>query len=230
MGGSGAGERGPEPGACGWYSRWRQAAPDIGRRGLLGYRLQASARYSGLFGGVNISPFISFKHDFDGTTPAPVSTFVEDRKSLSIGLRASYINRITTSLSYTSFFHGGRANLLAGSRLSPVPGELLPVSRILASLMILLASAACPATELSLGDGLTPIGAEQSGNAAGTIPPWMGGLTEPPKSYREGFHETDPFPDDKLLFQINASNAEQYAQHLSPVSWRCWPGTPTPGT
>jgi hypothetical protein len=77
-----------------------------------GYRLQASARYSGLFGGVNISPFISFKHDFDGTTPAPVSTFVEDRKSLSIGLRASYINRITTSLNYTSFFGGGRANLL----------------------------------------------------------------------------------------------------------------------
>ncbi len=86
--------------------------------------------------------------------------------------------------------------------------------------MMLLVSLLCPATELppelSLENGLTPIGAERAGNTAGTIPPWMGGLTEPPKSFREGFHETDPFPDDKLLFQINASNAEQYAQHLSP--------------
>ena len=77
-----------------------------------GYRLQATARYSGLFGGVNISPFVSFKHDFSGTTPLPVGTFIEDRKSLTIGLRGSYINRITSSLSYTSFFGGGRANLL----------------------------------------------------------------------------------------------------------------------
>lgn len=75
-----------------------------------GYRLQFSARYSGLFGGINISPFFAFSHDFDGTTPAPISTFVEDRKALVIGLRGSYINRITTELRYSSFFHGGRAN------------------------------------------------------------------------------------------------------------------------
>jgi len=77
-----------------------------------GYRMQFTARYSGLFGGVNIAPFVVFSHDFDGTTPAPVSTFLEDRKSLTFGVRGTYINRITTELRYTSFFGGGRENLL----------------------------------------------------------------------------------------------------------------------
>ena len=27
---------------------------------------------------------------------------------------------------------------------------------------------------------LTPLGAERTGNAAGTIPPWTGGMTDPP--------------------------------------------------
>ena len=77
-----------------------------------GYRVQAVASYSGLFGGVNISPFTTFAHDFDGTTPAPVSSFVEDRKSFTVGIRASYINRLVTELRFTSFAGGGRANLL----------------------------------------------------------------------------------------------------------------------
>ena len=77
-----------------------------------GYRMQVIARYSGLFGGLNIAPFVVFSHDFDGTTPAPVSTYLEDRKTLTIGVRGTYINRITTELRYTSFFGGGRANQL----------------------------------------------------------------------------------------------------------------------
>ena len=77
-----------------------------------GYRLQFIARYSGLFGGVNISPFVSFSHDFDGTTPVPVSTFIEDRKSFTIGMRGVYINRITAELRYTAFSGGGQLNQL----------------------------------------------------------------------------------------------------------------------
>ena len=77
-----------------------------------GYGLRVSARYSGLFGGINLSPLIVFTHDFSGTTPAPVSAFLEDRKSLTLGVRGSYINRVTAELRYTSFFHGGRANQL----------------------------------------------------------------------------------------------------------------------
>ena len=65
-------------------------------------------------------------------------------------------------------------------------------------------------------DDLTPVGAERAGNKAGTIPPWTGGITQPPASYRPGYHETDPFPGDTPLFRIDAGNADQYAEHLTP--------------
>ena len=76
------------------------------------YRLQLAANYSGVFGGINITPFTVFNHDFDGTTPAPISTFLEDRKSLVLGLRGTYINRITAEIRYNILTGGGRANLL----------------------------------------------------------------------------------------------------------------------
>ncbi len=77
-----------------------------------GYRLLVAAQYTGVGGGVNLSPRIGFTHDVDGSTPAPLATFVEDRKSLVLGLSGSYINRISADLSYVSFFHGGRRNTL----------------------------------------------------------------------------------------------------------------------
>ena len=49
---------------------------------------------------------------------------------------------------------------------------------------------------------LTPIGAERAGNAAGTIPPWTGGITRPPADYEPGQRHPDPFPDDRPLFGI----------------------------
>jgi hypothetical protein len=82
--------------------------------------------------------------------------------------------------------------------------------------MLLLASALCCAAEAPQPGALTPLGAEQAGNAEGSIPAWTGGLTVPPASYQQGEHETNPFPDDKPLFQINAANAAEYAESLSP--------------
>ena len=90
------------------------------------------------------------------------------------------------------------------------------MSRFAIALGGLLVTALCGAADAPLATGLTPVGAEQAGNAAGTIPPWTGGLSSPPASYVVGKHETNPFPDDKPLFQINASNAAQYADNLSP--------------
>jgi hypothetical protein len=77
-----------------------------------GYGVLIAAQYSGVFGGLNLTPRLGFTHDVDGTTPAPVATFVEDRKSLRLGLGASFINRVTADLSYVSFFHGGQRNTL----------------------------------------------------------------------------------------------------------------------
>jgi hypothetical protein len=77
---------------------------------------------------------------------------------------------------------------------------------------------------------LTPIGAEAAGNADGSIPPWQGGLTQPPPNYDPQRHCVDPYPDDPVLFTIDAHNAEAYADKLSdgqrallaayPDTWR----------
>ena len=90
------------------------------------------------------------------------------------------------------------------------------MSRFFAGVFLSLFAALCCGAGSFADDSLTPVGAQRSGNAAGTIPPWTGGLTQPPDSYRPGYHETDPFPADQPLFQINASNATQYAQQLTP--------------
>ncbi len=62
-----------------------------------------------------------------------------------------------------------------------------------------------------LGADLTPLGAEQAGNQAGTIPAWAGGITSPPAGYRPGDHHPDPYADDQVLFTITADNLNQYA-------------------
>ena len=80
------------------------------------------------------------------------------------------------------------------------------------------------------GAELTPVGAERGPNAAGTIPPWDGGITGPIPGYSPGDHHPDPFVDDKVLFTITAANRHEYDEHLSagqkalldqyPESWR----------
>jgi len=59
-----------------------------------------------------------------------------------------------------------------------------------------------------LGKDLTPLGAERAGNAAGTIPEWTGGITQPPAGYSVGMHHPDPFASDQPLYVITAANVE----------------------
>ena len=66
------------------------------------------------------------------------------------------------------------------------------------------------------GSELTPVGAERAGNAAGTIPEWDGGLTQAPAGYKPGGFLVDPYPGDKPLFTITASNIGQYKDNLTP--------------
>jgi len=65
------------------------------------------------------------------------------------------------------------------------------------------------------GPELTPVGAERAGNAEGTIPEWRGGITEPPPGWEPGMRRPDSFGDDPILFSIDASNVEQYADKLT---------------
>ncbi len=66
-----------------------------------------------------------------------------------------------------------------------------------------------------LGNSLTPIGAEKTGNGD-TIPAWDGGMTSSPSGYKNDGIYINPFPDDKELFRIDQSNVDQYADKLSP--------------
>ena len=67
-----------------------------------------------------------------------------------------------------------------------------------------------------LGKSLTPMGAEKSGNAAGTIPAWDGGLAKPLPGHQPGAHYTDPYAQDKALFTIDAANVDKYKDQLTP--------------
>ena len=66
-----------------------------------------------------------------------------------------------------------------------------------------------------LSGDLTPMGSERAGNAAGTIPEWTGGITQPPAGYKPGDHHQNPWPDDKPLFRITGANFQKYADQLS---------------
>ncbi|MFQ3171500.1 MAG: hypothetical protein ACI9DG_001535 [Oleispira sp.] len=66
-----------------------------------------------------------------------------------------------------------------------------------------------------LKNDLTPLGAERDGNGE-DIPPWRGGLTVPPLSYKEaGQHHPNPYSEDKPLFVISSANKDQYSDHLT---------------
>ena len=87
-----------------------------------------------------------------------------------------------------------------------------------------------PSPDALGGPVYTPMGAERAGNADGSIPPWTGGITEPPAGYRPGDWHPDPFADDPVLFTVTAANAASYAEVLTegqkamleryPETWR----------
>ena len=68
------------------------------------------------------------------------------------------------------------------------------------------------------GTPLIPMGGLRAGNEAGTIPPWTGGIKEPPPNFVTGGTWVDPFPDDERLFTITAENYRQYEDHLTAAA------------
>ncbi len=76
-----------------------------------GYRVLARATYNNVIGAASLTPQIAFSHDVDGTAPGPIGNFVDDRKSVSLSLRASYLSSFEAGITYTDFFGGGDFNL-----------------------------------------------------------------------------------------------------------------------
>lgn len=67
-----------------------------------------------------------------------------------------------------------------------------------------------------LSTELTPMGAERSGNADGSIPDWTGGITQLPEGYTVGEHHVDPYSADEKQFTITKENLSQYQALLTP--------------
>ncbi|PIE40882.1 MAG: hypothetical protein CSA49_06205 [Gammaproteobacteria bacterium] len=78
-----------------------------------GYKLRISGEYTSVFAGVNVTPTISFSHDVAGTTPGPITNFLEDRKSLGISAEFVYQNAYSVKVGYTEFFGAEPYNQLA---------------------------------------------------------------------------------------------------------------------
>ncbi len=71
-----------------------------------GYKMVGKLDYSNVFAGVNMSPRVVFSHDVQGITPDPLFLFVEDRKSVSLGLSFDYQSTWKADINYNSFFDG----------------------------------------------------------------------------------------------------------------------------
>ncbi len=75
-----------------------------------GYRLVGRLLFNNAIGPVNLEPQIAFAHDVHGTTPSPVANFVEDRKTVTLSLKATYLNNWQGRISYTNFSGAGAFN------------------------------------------------------------------------------------------------------------------------
>ena len=82
------------------------------------------------------------------------------------------------------------------------------------ALSALIPSLAAAQGVLSLGPGLTPVGAEQAANKDGSIPAWAGGHPRSGKLSGEFPHD-EQIDGDKPLFTITSANVAQYADRLT---------------
>ena len=77
-----------------------------------GYRLAARIDYMDVYGGVNLSPAIAFAHDVDGNTPLPLGNFLQDRKTVTLGVTATYQNSWQGSIKYTEYLGNESHNFM----------------------------------------------------------------------------------------------------------------------
>ena len=77
-------------------------------------------------------------------------------------------------------------------------------------------AAVSPEEAARLGQDLTPMGAEAAGNADGSIPAWNPEGSPIPANFVAGSDDyVDAYPDDQVLFTIDASNYKDYAENLT---------------
>jgi hypothetical protein len=77
-----------------------------------GYRLLASLTYDNLIGSWSVTPRLGWANDVTGNTPGPGGNFVEDRTTLTLGMRGVLQNKYQVDLTYTNFSGADKQNLI----------------------------------------------------------------------------------------------------------------------
>ena len=77
-----------------------------------GYRMLVRAEYNDAIGPVSVLPRIAWAHDVSGTTPGPGGSFIDGRKTLTLGLGFNYLQQWIFDFSYTNYSGGGHYNQL----------------------------------------------------------------------------------------------------------------------
>ncbi len=75
-----------------------------------GYRLVVRPEYYNLVGGWNAAPYVAFSHDVNGTAPTPGGNFIEGRKTWTVGVGVTSLNRFAVNFGYTIYTGAGLHN------------------------------------------------------------------------------------------------------------------------
>jgi tetratricopeptide (TPR) repeat protein len=119
------------------------------------------------------------------------------------------------------YLESGRAReqaMLAASERAHRADDDVRLSDRLGGDGVALGSGGVPQAVAATGSGsVTPIGADASANADGSIPAWAGGLQRAqwPAGFHSGQRLADPYPADRPLFVITQANLAQYRNRLS---------------
>ena len=65
-----------------------------------------------MMGANHVAARIAFNHDVNGITPGPGGNFLENRKSLTLGVEGTYLNAWAADFSYTRFYGADELNLI----------------------------------------------------------------------------------------------------------------------
>ncbi|MDE1165690.1 MAG: DUF1302 domain-containing protein [Pseudomonas sp.] len=80
-------------------------------RNAFGATVMLIGNWNDVFAGINLSPFITYKDDFKGNSHQ-TGNFIEGRKAYSVGMKASYQNRLEGEVQYTEFYGAGQSNAI----------------------------------------------------------------------------------------------------------------------
>ena len=95
----------------------------------------------------------------------------------------------------------------------------IAVAMMLATAPISAISKVSEEEAAQLGNELTPVGADPSANADGTIPAWSGSMQGLPDGLTYGGPGTNPpnpYASDEVLHRITAENVGEFKDFLSP--------------